>query len=426
MKTSNDPTQAMTITCPACGLLCDDIVLNTTSLKPENTSCPKSIQFFGQAYANTADITPSVAGKATDLNTAIKAAVDILSKSKQPLFAGLGTEVQGMRSVLHLAEKAGATLDHMHNEGAMRNTLSFQNNGWQNTTLMEVKNRADVILAIGTDIITSHPRFFEKLVWNTNSLFDKPTPEIIYLGAPASAAAENIQAGTSPAGQAPTVIPVEPAQLPAVINAMNALMNNKKIHAEQVGGVALATLQAVLDKLKSAQYAVITWAAGNFKYAHAELTIQGITHIVSKLNETSRAAGLPLNAGDGDMSVNNTSTWLSGYPTRNRLANGKAEYNVHQFSTKNQLASTDALLWISTFNPHLPPATDAPLIVIGHPNMQFERTPDVFIPVGIPGVDHIGTMFRMDNVVSLPLKKARASSMPTLSHVIQQITDSMS
>jgi formylmethanofuran dehydrogenase subunit B len=63
--------------------------------------------------------------------------------------------------------------------------------------------------------------------------------------------------------------------------------------------------------------------------------------------------------------------------------------------------------------------------VIGHPNMQFEREPDVFIPVGIPGIDHAGAMARMDNVVSLPLKKVRESTLPTLSYVITQINDSL-
>lgn len=426
MKTSNTPTEATTITCPACGLMCDDIALNPQSNLPENTSCPKSIHFFSQAYAASADTPPSVAGKPTDISTAIQAATDILRASKQPLFAGLGTEVQGIRSVLRLAEKVGATLDHMHNEGGMRNTLTLQNSGWQNTTLMEVKNRADVILAIGTDIISSHPRFFEKLAWNENSLFDKPAPEIIYLGLPANTPAENLKAGISPTGKAPTVIKADTEKLPEIINALNALINNKKIKAEQVAGVATTTLQEVLDKLKAAKYAVITWGAGNFKYAHAELTIQGITQLVSKLNETSRAAGLPLNAGDGDMSVNNTSTWLSGYPTRNRFTHGKTEFNAHLFSTKNQLNSCDSLLWISTFSANPPPETSAPTIVIGHPNMKFERMPDVFIPVGIPGVDHIGTMFRMDNVVSLPLKKSRETTLLSLSQVIQQILDSMS
>lgn len=426
MKISNETTPPTTITCPACGLLCDDIILNSTSEIPAKNGCPKSINFYEQAYTTNASIAPTVAGKSTDLNTAIKAAADILRTSNQPLFAGLGTEVQGMRAVLGLAEKANATLDHMHNDGAMRNILTLQNSGWQNTTLTEVKNRADVILAIGTDIISSHPRFFEKLVWNKNSLFDKPTPEIIYLGAPTSASAENLVAGTSPDGKQPTVIAAEMANLPEIINVLNALMNNKKISVSEVGGVAITTLQTIIEKLRSAQYAVITWTVGNFKFANAELTIQGITQIVAKLNETSRAAGLPLNAGDGDMSVNNTSTWISGYPTRNRFTNGKVEYNAQNFSTSKQLANCDAVLWVSTFNPHLPPSTDLPLIVIGHPNMKFDRVPDVFIPVGIPGVDHIGTIFRMDNVVALPLKKARQSSLPTLSQVIQQLTDNMS
>jgi formylmethanofuran dehydrogenase subunit B len=125
------------------------------------------------------------------------------------------------------------------------------------------------------------------------------------------------------------------------------------------------------------------------------------------------------------MSVNNTSTWLSGYPTRNRFTHGKAEYDTYHFSSTQQLKSCDALLWISTFNAQLPPPSDVPTIVIGHPNMQFDRVPDVLIPVGIPGIDHIGSMARMDNVVSLPLKKIRSSTLPSLSQVIEQVIQQM-
>jgi formylmethanofuran dehydrogenase subunit B len=49
--------------------------------------------------------------------------------------------------------------------------------------------------------------------------------------------------------------------------------------------------------------------------------------------------------------------------------------------------------------------------------------PDVFIPVGIPGIDHIGSMARMDNVVSLPLKKVRPSALLSLSQVIEQVIE---
>ncbi len=425
MKTSDDISLSINFSCPACGLLCDDVALLSTSPISIKNGCAKSVTFFEQAYSvkpeNTAQAT--LFGKTTDLETAVKAAAKILGASKQPLFTGLGTEVKGMRSVMHLAEKTGATLDHMHSEGAVRNTLALQNGGWQNTTLTEVKNRATLILAIGTDIVSSHPRFFEKLVWNADSMFDKPSPQIIYLGVPA----ENTQAGISPDGRQPMVIDAEMAKLPEIMNALHALMNSKnplhkKPATEKIGGVTIATLLNILEQLKAAQYAVVVWAAGNFKYAHAELTIQSITQLIAKFNETSRIAGLPLNAGDGDLSVNNASTWLSGFPTRNRFTNSKAEYDAYYFSSAQQLKSCDALLWISTFNAHLPPVSDVPTIVIGHPNMQFERAPDVFIPVGIPGIDHIGAIARMDNVVSMPLKKVRESTLPTLSHVINKLT----
>lgn len=171
---------------------------------------------------------------------------------------------------------------------------------------------------------------------------------------------------------------------------------------------------------------MVVWSASALKFPQAELTVQSITQLISKLNETNRVAGLPLNSGDGDSSVNNTSTWLSGYPTRNRFVNGHPEYDAYHFSTKRQIANCDALLWVSTFNACLPPDCEAPTIVIGHPDMQFEKQPDVFIPVGIPGVDHIGTMFRMDSSVAMPLKKLRETELPSLSDVICQIEAKLS
>ncbi len=421
MKNYTISTEPTSTTCPACGLLCDDVILNAADPKSLKNGCAKSVSFFEQSLQTNISESPSISGKPCNLDTAINAAADILRKSKQPLFAGLGTEVLGMRTLMRLAEKSNATLDHMHSESTVRNTLTMQNSGWLTTTLAEVKNRADVILAIGTDIVTSHPRFFEKLVWNAESLFNKPTPEIIYLGVPA----ESTKAGIAPNGTAPTVIAAETADIPEIVNTLNALLNNKKINTEVVGSVTVSALLAVVEKLKAAQYAVVVWSAGSLKFTHAELTIQSIVQLINKLNETSRAAGLPLNSGNGDTSVNNTSTWLSGYPTRSRYINSKPEYDTYHFSTQKQLKLCDALLWVSTFNPHAPPNTDAPTIVIGHPSTQFERTPDVFIPVGIPGVDHTGLMFRVDSSITLPLKKLRESHLPSLSDVINKIEASI-
>lgn len=399
METPSDSVQSMMVTCPACGLLCDDVILSSTSPIKVQNGCTKSIRFFEQPYQETP---ARVAGQATGLVTAIKAAAQILDKSNQPLFAGLGTEVQGMRALMRLAARTGATLDHMHSESTIRNTLALQNSGWQTTTLTEIKNRADVILALGTDIVSSHPRFFEKLVWNTDSLFKKARPEVIYLNSASEA-----------------------GNLPEIINALNALANGKKLYAENVAGISVSSLAAILDQLKAAQYTVVVWSASSLNFPHAELTVQSISRLIAKLNENTRVAGLPLNSGDGDTSVNNTSTWLSGYATRSRINKDRVEYDAQLFSTRRQLQECDSLLWISSFNAYAPPQTDSPTIVIGHPDTQFAKEPDVFIPVGIPGLDHTGTMFRMDSAVSLPLKKVRNTELATLAQVVQKLLDAL-
>ncbi len=417
MKNTNRDAVPTSVTCPACGLLCDDVSLSAATALSMQNGCAKGIRFFEQALSTSASATPLLAGKPASLEEAVIAAAEILGKSKQPLFAGLGTEVQGMRAIVSLAEKTNATLDHMHSAGTVSNTRTMQNGGWLTTTFSEIKNRADVILAVGTDITGSHPRFFEKLAWNTDNLFNKPTPELIFLGAPT----ETAQANIAPDGKTPTIIPAETVQLPEIINALNALLNGKKLNTDIVAGISLPVLTALTEKLKAAKYAVIVWSASALKFPHAELTIQSIVQLISKLNESSRAAGLPLNSGDGDSSVNNVSTWLTGYPTRNRYQNGMPEYDTYHFSTQKQLASCDAIMWISTFNPHEAPETNTPTIVIGHPDIKSGHTPDVFIPAGIPGVDHAGLMFRMDSSITLPLKKVRDSNLPSLNEVIAKI-----
>jgi formylmethanofuran dehydrogenase subunit B len=176
MNNQNHKSAPLIATCPACGLLCDDVTLSLTPEFSLKNGCVKGVHFFENAFNTSASTSSLVSGKQTDLKTAINAAAEILANSKQALFAGLGTEVLGMRSIMSLAIKTNATLDHIHSDSTVSNTRTMQNSGWLTTTLAEIKNRADVILAICTDITSTHPRFFEKLAWNTDRLFDKPTP----------------------------------------------------------------------------------------------------------------------------------------------------------------------------------------------------------------------------------------------------------
>ena len=409
------------VTCPACGLLCDDIRIERDSagqLKMRDKGCAKSVTFFERTRQTSS---PSINGKPATLNEAIKTAADILRNANQPLFAGLGTEVHGMRSALSLADKVGASLDHMNAYSSFRNTLVIQNSGWQVTTLTEVRNRVDLLLIIGTDIVSHNPRFFERNIWNEESMFDQDTNsrEIVYLGGQSLETA----AGISPKGKKPTVLPCDPTRLPEVVAALRAIIFGKNLQETEISGIKTSDLQSLAERLKAAKYSVVTWIASDLNFKHAELTIQNIAELVIKLNEKTRSSGLPLGGSDGDYSVNQVSTWTSGYPIRNRFTRHYPEYDPYHFSTESLLSNSeaDALLWVSEFNPDKnPPKTNIPTIVIGHGNMSANNTA-VFIPISTAGIDHIGTMFRIDSSVSLPLGKLRNSHLPSLTDVINEI-----
>ncbi len=409
------------VTCPACGLLCDDIRIECDSsgkLKVTEKGCAKSVTFFERAFQTSS---PRIAGKTVSLSEAVNKAADILRGTNQPLFAGLGTEVQGMRSILRLADKVGATLDHMNASSSFRNTLVVQNSGWQVTTLTEVRNRVDLLLVIGTDIVSHNPRFFERNIWNKESMFDQATNarEVVYLGG------QNIDtsAGISPKGAKPTVLPCDLDRLPEVVAALRAIISGKTLIASQIAGINVNDLHSLSDRLKAAKYSVVAWISGDLNIAHAELTIQTITEMVIKLNAKTRSSGLPLGGSEGDYSVNQTSTWTSGYPVRSRFTRKHPEYDPHHFSAKKILENeeADALLWISEFNPEkTAPHVSIPKIVIGHANMQANDA-DLFIPVSTAGIDHTGTIFRVDSSVSLPLGQLRNSSLPRLAEVMNAI-----
>jgi formylmethanofuran dehydrogenase subunit B len=414
------------VTCPFCGLLCDDLTIERNpdgQLSVIEHGCHRSVTFFGRKPVSPS---PRIRGQAATLHEAITATAEILRNARLPLIAGLGTDVQGMRAVMSLADKVGATLDHMNSNGFMRNLHVMQNSGWQTCTLTEVRNRVDLLVILATDVVSLFPRFFERQVWNTDSMFEQDTSkrEVVYLGGRDI----DTMPGIAPDGRKPDVLPCDLDRLPEVVAALRALVEGKKLQATDVAGIPTADLDRLAERLKAAKYSVVAWAAGKLDFAHAELTVQNVAELVKTLNKTTRSSGLPLGGNEGEMNANQVSAWISGYPMRTSYARGYPEHDPYHLSADQLVASgeADVLLWVSTFNPdRTPPRSGLPTIVLGHAAMQLEDEPDVYIPVGMPGADHKGVMFRSDNVVSLPLEQLRASRLPTLGEVLGAIEQAL-
>jgi formylmethanofuran dehydrogenase subunit B len=397
MESVAEKLSIITATCAACGLLCDDIEIqkNNNKINALTRGCAKGVGFFEQPLTQ---VSPQINGQQVTMPQAIAYAASLLKSSQQPLFAGLGTDVAGFRGVFKLAQKTNATLQHMHSASTARNMKVLQSTGWQTTTLTEVKNRADVIVCIGSDIVAHHPRFFERFV-DCDGLFIKSENRQMIIVGEHIGSQKDLSSSVKN-----TFIHCKQANLPEITQVLRALVAGKKLVATEVAGINLQVLQALADTLKNAKYAVLVWVAKDLDFSHAELTIQHMTETVALLNQTTRAAGLPLGGSDGDTSVNNANTWLSGL-------------TLNDVETEH-----DCLVWVNSFSAEkLPPKTDKPLIILGNNNVQFAKVPAVFIPVATPGLDCNGTLFRVDSSVILPLKKIRESNLPTLSDVISEI-----
>ena len=164
------------VACPFCGLACDDLTVAVAERPRQRARSRLRAQPRGlRARAVRRDAARRRASAAS-LDEAVAAAADILRGSRQPLFAGLATDVAGLRAVMQLAERTGGIVDHLGSDGLFRNLRVVQDSGWMTTTLSEVRNHMDLLLIVGPDPTPLFPRFFERCVAPRQTLFAECPP----------------------------------------------------------------------------------------------------------------------------------------------------------------------------------------------------------------------------------------------------------
>ena len=162
------------------------------------------------------------------LEEAAARAAELLAGQPLPLFGGLGTDVAGMREVLALAERTGGIVDHAGSRGLLANVRAMQDGGWVTATLAEVRNRADLVLFVGTDTVAIAPRLVERCLAPSETLFGPLERRLVYLGP-----------GARPC-PAPRRCACPPEALGEVLAVLRALAAGGRITAERgraCGGV---------------------------------------------------------------------------------------------------------------------------------------------------------------------------------------------
>ncbi|MCZ7595155.1 MAG: formylmethanofuran dehydrogenase [Hyphomicrobium sp.] len=437
------------VTCPFCGLLCDDLqVTRTGSTLKISNGCPRAAAGFQRPLPPAK---PLVGEKEVSLEEAVRAAAGLIRAAKLPLYGGMASDVAGARAVMAIADRTCGVVDHALSEGQYRNFRVVQTSGWIMSTLTETRNRADLILVVGTDVHKLHGRFFDRVVTNPHTMFEDLARKrtVIFIGE-----GLDTSAATGPRIEEVITLPVAKDRIPDVLAAisarvrghpipppeasaappakrgglLSALLPGSKSAAatpvHEIAGVKFADIEAVAERCKKAKYGVMVWAPPALSMPQADLTVHLMTEIVRELNVHTRFAGLSLGGNEGAPTAASTCTWQTGFPLRVSFANGTPEYDSYRYNISRMLTDGegDLLLWVASIGTDIGlPQTKLPTIVLGTPGVRLAQPPSVFIPVGTPGIDHAGQMVRCDNVVSLPLKNLGRSQLPRAADVLAAI-----
>src|SRR5215467_7997278 len=321
-------------------------------------------------------------GEPADLAIAAAAAARLLDASRQPLIAGLGTDVAGARAATALAQRVGAAIDHMHGDALLRDLDVMREAGVMLTTPSEARVRADTLLLVGPGLIEAWSELPRDLLGarggEASAGADRRTfwlcPRKSRLGN------DNHAGSTYPI----SVIDREARDLPVQLAALRARVKSRPVAASLVPA---APLDGLADALKAARFGVAAWSAAELD----GLTIEMLCGLVNDLNATTRFSGLPLAPGDNAIGVLQACGWMTGFAVRTGFGRGYPDHGPWRYSAARLVESgeTDCVLWISAYRAAVPEwRRHPPTIALTPADAKFAKTPRVHIAVGGPGCDH--------------------------------------
>lgn len=403
------------VACPFCPLLCDDLVIeaNGDELAARKNACARAIHAFNRPRLAA---TALIDGKRANHTAAIGAAAKILKGARAPLISGLGTDVDGVRAAIALAERARAIVDHANSAGLDSGMRVLQSRGWYTTTLAEVRNRADLIILVGADVVANYANFVRRIVEPKQTLHKERRAgrRVVHIGPQASAPAATKSCAVE-------TIRTQGRELAETMSQLRAALGGRSL----TRGNRTRRIAALAEAIRQADYPVFVWAPGQLRASDADVTISITTRLIDELNEQQRAAGLTLGGDNGAASAVNACSWLTGFPLHVSFAGKTIEYDPVRYRTDRLLRdrAIDTLVWIDAFGDAPLPELDDSIttIVVGNPAAAANTRASVFIPVGTPGLDHAGRLVRTDSVVTLHVDRLRARASKSTADVLQEL-----
>jgi formylmethanofuran dehydrogenase subunit B len=359
-----------------------------------------------------AEAAASIDGAPVSLDAAAAGAALLLARSRQPLIAGLGADIDGARAAIALAERVGGVIEHRHSAALLRDLDCLRETGIMLTTPGEARVRADVVLLVGDGLTEAWPSLTERL------LAPPARPEgvdvkrrIIWLAPRLDAIIPGFDGDIEVVGAGLG------ATLAANLAAFRARVKGRPVAQTQLPLSALDTLASIV---KGARFGVAVWTAESL----GALEIEMLHGLVRDLNDTTRFSTLPLPAPDNGAGVLAACGWTTGFPMRTGFGAGVPIHDPWRFDAERLVASgeTDCVLWISALGA-VPPTWQRAvnLIALCERTTQFAEEPNVRITVGRPGVDHDAIMHSSDVGTLVAATASARIGAPSVAEALERI-----
>ncbi|MCQ0990111.1 molybdopterin-binding domain-containing protein [Jiella marina] len=356
-------------------------------------------------------------GKPATREDALQAAAGLIGKSRQPLIAGLRTDVAGLRTAFDLARRCGGVVDHCDSDAVYPLVTALRDSGAFLGAPAEMRRRADKILIVGDRALETGGDLVRWVVEGEPDLGVRTRASkrgIMAIGSNGAASLE---------GADVTRIACEADDLIDLLGLLRAQLAGHRLGK---GPVAEEELGRIAEFLKHAGFGCVIFAPEEL----GELGTEQLLGLVSDLNAETRFSTVPILAVPDAFGAALYATWSSGYPLRVNLGTEVVQHDPALYAASRQLVGgeTDLTIWIDALEGEgNAPASSATSIVLSCEPPSSGDAPAVAFAVAKPGRDHDGVLYepRFGSFVPVSASsggEGAASDLPTVATLLEDLT----
>jgi formylmethanofuran dehydrogenase subunit B len=412
------PTVVKNAACTYCGCVCDDIELQTDGRRIVRAThaCTLGRAWFHNHPADSCRPAAFIDGRAADLQEALGAAADILTRADLPLIYGLGDSTsESQQAAILLTEELGGVIDSHTSLTHGPSKIGAQLVGKVTCTLGEVRNRADLVIYWGSNPVETHPRHLKKYAFT-------PKGRYVPRGRYGRTMVVVDVRETLSARAADVFLQIRQGTDFELVTVLRALLHDRPFDASLVEacGVSIADLTRLIERMKRARFGVNFYGTGLTQTRGRHMNVAAVLSLTASLNEFTKFVAMPMRDHGNEAGIDNVLSWVAGYPFGVDYTRGYPRSNPGEFTAVDLLArrDADAALIVAA-----DPWTTMPQAAIDHleriPHVVIDRaracrraSARVHFTAATPGIDSAGTAYRMDKV-PLPIRAAVGAAYAT-------------